>query len=463
MNVILIISDTVRSDYCGCYGNTWVRTPNIDALARESTLMTNFYSASFPTGPMRKDVFSGRFTFAYSAWASKRPAGEPVLSEILQQHGRRTAYIGDTANSPQYRAGFDHEQVVPRQGANLAQVPEEVELPADSRKLRIPMARIQGIVRNAMAYDGEEDHAAAKTMRAAHKWLETQAGGATPFFLWVDTFDPHEPWDAPRYYLESYDPGYHGDELMEPAYEPADYASPREIQHMRCMYAAKLTMVDRWIGHLLDGVRTMGLADTTAVIFTSDHGFYHGEHNLIGKVLLDREGVICGRWPLYSTIAHPPLLVKVPGVTDGETCDAFCQPPDLMPTILELADAPIPEAVQGSSLLPLLRGERDSIRDVAVSSLTYTQDAEVRSPTSVRTKDWLYIYGGDEWPSQLFDLNSDPEETQDLIDRAPDQARRLHARHLEFLEQVDCPPPSIKARTEFRPTPRPDVPYRKVI
>ncbi len=463
MNVILIISDTVRYDYCGCYGNNWVQTPNMDALASESAIMASFFTASFPTGPMRKDVHSGRFTFTYTNWSEPRHEGEAALSELLAAKGYRTAFIGDTGNSEQFRAEFHHKQIISSRSSKLDEIPEDVELPADPRKLRIPMNRIKNIVRNAMGWDGDEDRRAARTMRAAYRWLEEQYGDKTPFFLFVDTFDPHEPWDPPRYYIDLYDPDYEGDELMEPAYEPADYAAQREIEHMRCMYAGKLTMVDKWMGYLLDGVDRMGFADNTAVIFTSDHGFYHGEHNLIGKVLLDREGVICGRWPLYSTISHPPLLIRVPGVTNGQRYDPFCQPPDITATILDLTNVPIPPRVQGRSLLPLIREEQKSIRDFAISSLTYIQDDEVRCPTSFRTKDHLYIYGGDEWSSELYDLKEDPGETRNIINSHADVAEQLHREYLGFLERIDCPRTSLDARRDFNPAPRGNVPYRKLL
>jgi len=463
MNVILIISDTVRHDYCGCYGNEWVQTPNIDALARESAIMTNFFTASFPTGPMRKDVQSGRFTFTYTNWQAPRVEGEVVLSEILRAEGYRTAFIGDTANSDQLKAEFDHKQIVSSRSSKIDHVPDEVELPADPRKLRIPMNRIKNIVRNAMGWDGDEDSRVARTMRAAHRWLEDQYGDETPFFLFVDTFDPHEPWDPPRYYIDLYDPDYGGDELMEPAYEPADYAAQKEIQHMRYMYAGKLTMVDKWIGYLLDGIKRMGFADNTAVIFTSDHGFYHGEHNLIGKVLLDREGAICGRWPLYSTISHPPLLVRIPGDTKGERYDSFCQPPDITPTIMELMNVSIPPVVQGRSLFPLIHYEQNSIRDFAISSLTYVQDSEARCPTSFRTSDYLYIYGGDEWNSELYDLQTDPEEQRNIIDSRAEVAEQLHQQYLDFLKEINCPEMSLDARRGFNPTPRINVPYKKIL
>ena len=462
MNVILIISDSVRHDYCGCYGNPWVKTPSIDALAREATVIENYFTASFPTGPMRKDVHTGRFTFAYSRWQGGRQPGDVILSEQLSAAGVDTAYIGDTANSFQLAARFDHEDRVPWDNSRLEAVPEDLPLPADAEKLRTPLDRLKNIVRRATAYDGEADRNAARTMRAAHRWLETRAGTDRPFFLWVDTFDPHEPWDPPRYYIDRYDPDYAGDELIEPAYAPAGYASEGEIRHMRRMYAAKLTMVDRWIGYLLDGLRLMGLDDDTAVIFTSDHGFYHGEHGLIGKVHLSPEGKFLKRWPLYGTIAHAPLLVKLPGVKGGRRLDAFAQPPDLNPTIMDLLDTqPSPHA-QGQSLLPAIRDDADT-RAFAVSALTHITDDTVRSPASFRTRKHLYIYGGDEWDSELYDLEADPGEMHNIIDDSEDIARALHAQYLAFLEEIDCPALSLDARREFRPARRVDLPPEGIV
>ncbi len=463
LNIILIISDTIRQDYCGCYGNDWVRTPHIDALAAQSAVMDHYYSGSFPTGPVRKDLHSGRYTFAYGSWGDPRPEGEKVVAEMLHEQGYLTAYIGDTDNAPQYRQGFDHEDVISHVASKLDGVPETVELTAAPEKLRFPVEYAQSIARNALGWDGESDRRAARTMRAAHRWLEDQRNAEKPFFLWIDTFDPHEPWDPPRYYIDLYDKGYVGDELMEPAYSFAGYASEQEIRHMRCMYAAELTMVDRWLGYLLEGIQNMGLAGNTALLFASDHGFYHGEHGFIGKVQLDRENVIIGRWPLYSTIAHSPLIVHVPGGPAGKHYNALCQPADITATILDLAGAgPHPE-LQGRSLLPVVDGKTKGVRDAAVSTLTHVTDGQVRCPAAVRTHDVLYIYGGDEWKSELYDLATNPDESHNVFEKDKPKAKKMHQRYLEFLEEIRCPSMSLDARREFDPAPRSDLPYQRVI
>ena len=466
MNVILLISDTVRYDYLGCCGNDWVRTPHLDALAARSMVFDRFYVGSFPTGPMRKDVHSGRFTFPYANWTAERPADEPALAELLSAAGYRTAYIGDTDNSQQYLAGFEHSEIVSHEPSNMADVPEEVPLPAEGRKLRFPRKYAMRIARWSHGWRDEADRRAPRTMLAAHRWLESTdaSGDRRPFFLWVDTFDPHEPWDPPQYYVDLYDPGYSGNVLMEPAYQPAGYATEREIRHMRCRYAAKLTMVDRWIGFLLEGLARMPMADDTAILFTSDHGFYHGEHGLIGKVGLDRDNVIVGRWPLYDTMAHAPLLMApARGGAGGRRSNAFCQGPDLTATILDLCGADRPGRMHRRSLVPIVNGRAESVRDLAVSSTTYVQDAEVRSPTSVRTDKWLYIYGGDEWPSELYDLEADPAESRNVIDEHAGAARQMHDRYIAFLESVECPKSSLEARREFRPAPRDGLPRKRLI
>lgn len=462
MNVILIISDTVRYDYCGFNNAAWVHTPHLDALARESVVFDGYYTASFPTGPMRKDTHSGRFTFPYTNWGGERPEEEALLGEILHQKGIRTAFIGDTGNSKQYLYGFDHLEIVPGESSGVSDVPETVDLPAPLEKLRKPMAWAQRIARNSMGWQGESDRRCARTMLAAHRWLEGLHGKTKPFFLWVDTFDPHEPWDPPEYYVDLYDKGYDGDKLIEPAYEPAGYADDREVLHMRRRYAAKLTMVDRWIGHLLDGLRTMGRLDDTAILFTTDHGFYHGEHGFIGKVQLDPENTVCRRWPLYATITHAPLMMRIPAGPRGRH-NAFVQPPDLAPTILDLFGSQPHQRMQGQSLLPLVHGEKTSLRDAAVSSLTYITDDEVRCPTAFRTKEHLYIYGGDEWESELYDLKKDPSENHNVIREQESVAKELHGRYIDFLRQIECPESSLKLREPFGPEPREKLPHKRLM
>lgn len=456
MNIVLIISDSLRADYLGCYGNPWVKTPRMDALAREGVQFLNAYVGSFPTGPMRKDTHCGRFTFSYAGWQGDFLPGEAILAECMRAHGYKTALIGDLFCLKSYQRGFDFVHHIPGQHGNVTNSTETYPLPAPIEKLRAPMDRLQDLLRNKQLIRNEEDTWVAQSARAAVRWLENQYRSKQPFFLCYDTFDPHEPWLAPKHYLDLYDPDYAGNELFEPAYAPADYATQEEIRHMRCMYAAEVTLVDHWIGHILDALRRLNMEDDTIVILTSDHGFYHGEHGLIGKVNLSHPaGKLIKRWPLYRTISQLPLIIRVPGGPKGKKQKAFCQPADFMPTILDFAGAPIPQSVQGISLKPSLYESNAKTRPFAISTTTYTRDTLVRSPSAFRTKDYLYIYGGDEWPSELYDLRKDSNEEQNIFASEQQTARKLHREYLAFLEKVDSPRERIEGRKEFNPTPRP--------
>ena len=368
MNVILIISDTFRRDHLGCYGNTWIHTPNLDNLARESMVFERAYAASFPTVPNRRDVFTGRYTFTYSDW-SPLPPEEIVLAEVLRQAGYVTMLIGDTPHI--FKDGYHFDRgfngwiwIRGQENDRYSTDPIEYNFPCNPEKLRSPYNTYVQYMRNTSQRQYETDYFVVQTMIEAAKWLERNRKHEK-FFLCVDTFDPHEPWDPPSWYVDLYDPGYEGEEVTYPAYGPCDYMTPDELNHARALYAGEATMVDRWIGFLIDRVKELGLWDDTAIIFTTDHGFYHGEHGLIGKSIITQEAH--GLAPLYEEIVHIPLMIRVPGLKPGK-CEAFAQPPDLMPTILEIAEAEIPETVQGRSLLPFLKGENPEWRDFAVTS-----------------------------------------------------------------------------------------------
>ncbi len=462
-NIVLIICDTLRQDFVSYYGG-FAYTPNIDALAKDGITFTNFLPASFPTGPFRKDLLTGRFTFTYHAWRGNWQERDCLITDVLNTAGLITTLIGDTMTVGTYDSHFRYVDFIRGQGpVSLYPVEIELPLPADENKLRTPRERLQILMEQWVRWRGEEDRFAPQVFKRAHQWLENFGRKAKRFFLMIDSFDPHEPWNPPRYYIERYDLNYEGEELFEPAYAPSNYASEREIKHMKAMYAGEITMVDRWVGYLLEGLKYMDLWDDTVVIFTSDHGFYHGEHGFIGKVELDRNGTIIKRWPLYDTITRVPLIIRIPGGPKGKIYDTLCQTPDLTATICDLAGINIPNTCQGFSLLPLINNEKESIRDLTVTSHTYVTDKECRCPTSIRTKEWLYIYGGDEWKHELYNLLNDPFQDDDIFVTNQDIAKEFHRRYIDWLRKVECPEVSVNLRSEFNNKAKEDLPYAKVI
>ncbi len=462
MNVILIISDTFRKDHLGAYGNPWIHTPNLDAFARQATVFDRAYAASFPTVPNRFDVMSGRFTFPYFAW-SPLPRDAVVIGQVLAEAGWTTMMVADTPHILQSGFHFDRgfsgwEWIRGQENDRWRTSPADPKLPCSPDKLREPERTVKQYLRNVSARRGEEDYFVARTMRTAARWLEENRD--QQFFLYVDTFDPHEPWDPPQWYVDLYDPGYEGEEVIYPRYDFADYLSEAELRHMRALYAGEVSLVDKWVGYLLQRIEELGLAEKTMVIFTTDHGFYHGEHNRTGKSHITAEGF--SYCPLYTEVAAIPLMIRLPGQTEGQRISAFAQPPDLFPTILEFLGAPDPGTANGMSLLPLIEGRVEKNRDIAITSPCLAHEFNAGIPTTITTDEWAMIYYGTPQapPAQfttravdtldrqaaeravpapeLYYLPDDPNMNVNVIEQHQDVARQLVARHVEMLQAWGC-------------------------
>jgi len=487
MNVILIISDTYRWDNLGCYGGTEVHTPNLDRLAKESYVFENAYLTSFPTVPNRHDIMTGKATYTYAGW-QPLPADAITLQEVLGSVGISTALVADTPHligrGFNYQRGFDaFEWVRGQENDHYRSYPRQVTLPCSREKLRMPDYTMVHYVRNTSNRRSEADYFVARTMAQAGDWLEENAREG-PFFLWVDTFDPHEPWDPPQHYVDLYDPGYEGEEVIYPRYDFwQKFLTPEELNHCRALYAGEATMVDRWVGRLLDQIDTLGLRDDTAVIFTSDHGFLFGEHGVIGKSIITEKGFEAVH--LYQEIARVPLLVRLPGGA-GQRVQALVQSHDLMPTILELCGVIMTESVagkanvqvlqcgmykeqewqfdpstlHGSSLVPLMHGEEGQGRDLAVCSAGLTVPSPAFAKCAVVTQDgWCLFYAGEPGPAEsdvrlgkakictpedavvpfgpeLYYLPDDPGQENNLIDDKRDVAEAIHARYVAYLESI---------------------------
>ena len=465
MNFIVIVSDTFRRDHLGCYGNAWISTPHLDRFAEHAIVFDRAYAGSFPTVPNRRNLFTGRYTFTYSQWAPL-PEDEVVLAEELGKAGYTSMMILDTPHITENGYYFDRgfsgwEWIRGQESDRWRTAPAYPDMPCDREKLRSPdrIARLHQ--RNIHWRRYEEDTFVARTMHEACRWLERNYEQQEKFFLYVDTFDPHEPWDAPKWYVDKYaDPDYDGKDVNYPIYGPSDYLTEAELQHCRALYAAEATLVDRWVGRLLEHIEDMGLWEDTVILFTTDHGFYHGEHGLIGKTHITPQE---SRYvPLYEEVAHIPLIVHYPGAEPRRE-SAFVQPVDIMPTLLELAEVEAVERIQGISLIPLLRGGSVHTRDMAITSPTIIHQGAGGTRVTVTTNEWAFICApkstgegevldhavdghakredkGLEVTSELYHLPSDPHQKENVIDQYAHVAKNLRERLVDFLESVDTKP-----------------------
>ncbi|HZU37015.1 MAG TPA: sulfatase [Gemmataceae bacterium] len=463
-NVILIISDTMRRDALGCFGGHWIHTPHLDAFARQAVRLNNAFLCSFPTVCTRHDILTGRYTFTYKPW-SPLDRDTVTLQDVLRGAGVYTALVVDTPHpfrtDYNYQRNCDHIHINRGQENDRYETrPLKVKLPCDPHKLRDGTRTVTQYLRNVAGRKVEEDYFCARTMRDAATWLKNNHR-RQPFFLYIDTFDPHEPWDPPRSYVEKYDPGYTGENVIYPRYDHwKDFLSPRELRHCRALYAGEASMVDRWAGHLLATIERLNLLENTLVLFVADHGFYLGEHGYIGKSFI--RGNRFQSLPLYSQVCRVPMLAHYPGCRPGSANDALVQLVGIAPTILDFLGVKAPASFAAASLWPVLQGKEAKVADIAISSPTLSDRAMKRPQPSNRASitdgRWLLIYGsagsgdandhtasvdsrqrlvapltGERLTPELFDLRTDPGCEHNVIEAHRDLARDLHGRFLNFL------------------------------
>jgi len=448
--VVVILADSWRWDHFGFNGNDWIRTPMLDEFSKECAIFDNLYVEGLPTLPQRTAAFTGRYTFPFRGWGSLEPTDER-LSHILLANGVYPALIGDSL--PLFMRGhgftdsFAHVEFMSVD--RLGRCPKGEEgtefsrLYPPGREINSP--HLRPYLRLVASWKSEEDYMMAQTAKAAMRWLDGY-DRKRPFMLWVDMFDPHEPWLPPEKYWRRYYPDYEG-QLLPAAPDlrmEGFYLSEEEVRCTRALYAGTCTLVDKWVGALIQHLRAIGLMDETMVVFTSDHGEPLGDgkwgHGLWRKFR---------PWP-YEELAHAPLLVRHPeGYGRGRRLDGFVQSCDMAPTVLDAFGLRPTEGMHGKSILPMVTGEVKAIREFAVAAHHGgAHRGAGRESRSIRTKQWAYMYWPD-WPQdaepkdslekkapELYRRDGDLTEQHDVLAEFPEVGRELELRLRRFEDEL---------------------------
>jgi arylsulfatase A-like enzyme len=436
MNVIVICSDTFRYDHLGFLKLQPVQTPHLDRLAAQSSLFSDFRLCSFPSVINRIEMFTGRCSFPFFRWRPL-PYEFPVLSEVLTRHGFTTAFFSDNRQLIYEKSGIERGFHVVRRipgrahGTFQPASAPMVELPCPAEKIGVRASNLNRYRRNACWYRQQGIAPAAVLFQSVMEWFDQPRDR---FLVWVDTFDPHEPWDAPSEYLQPYPWNDQGDAVIWPKSGYADRYPEADLTNMRSLYKAAVTHFDHWIGTLLEHLRVKGVLENAAVIFCSDHGYYFGEHGLLGKPSLRQTK---HPTPFYDEIAHIPLLMRFPdGLGAGQTFPGLCQPPDIYATALDLAGIESVPWAQGNSLLPRLRG-KPGAPTFAVAGC-YPTRKNLVSSLAVWTDEWCLMYS----PlaglngSELFHRPSDPLQQRNVIAEQPQIAQELFDKLIGWLKRL---------------------------
>ena len=344
MNIIVVIADTFRYDNIYPLGSGAVGGPHLEAFARQGVSLNNFYTGSFPTIPQRTDFTTGRVGWPWYPWQSLLRSGRNHLPKLLAPHGYASQLIGDCPHliKAQFDLGFTgFHQVRGQEGdTHFLRLNHEIRevIPPDKTRPGSHfrdhnLADLHRWINQY--YQRESQTFAYRTASLAEEWLEENYL-QDPFFLWVDFFDPHEPWDPPEYLVRKYDDsGYDGPPLIHPNYGRADIYTDAELSNLRAHYLAEAFLVDRSVGRILQKIEDLDLFDKSIVIFMSDHGMSTGEHNRTGKSNI---GTGDSRyWPIFPEVAHCPFMVRAPQLPQDTAVSSYIQPCDILPTLAELA------------------------------------------------------------------------------------------------------------------------------
>lgn len=455
LNLIVIVSDTFRHDNLACYGPKWLEnldTPNLDHFAEKAVVFNDAYPEGMPTIVIRRTLYTGRrvipcYYFPHHGnvqlpgWHSLYNE-DVTLSETLLAAGYVNTLISSLYHEfkpgRNFQRGFHTWRWIRGlewdfYGTSPHNLLDVSDLVSADYLARFPALHnsLSQYKANRNLWQQQGESVTQLTMQDAIRWLN-ENHDQVPFYLHVESFNSHEPWDPPRRFLEKYMPNATGPSYIEPPYDTVPL--PDEIkQRFRANYAGAVNDVDFWVGNLLDTIEQFGLFKNSVVVFMSDHGAMLGEHGQFVK----------GPDKLRGQVTHIPLLIHTPDSTyAGKKVDGFVQVPDVMPTLLHLLGLKPPSRVTGSNVWPLVTGEARSVRDDTVHTYGWVG--------AVRTKEWSYseIWKPEAhqdqfhvtpgaplsvYNPQLYNLEKDPHELTDVIDRYPDIAKQMSARMKDYM------------------------------
>jgi arylsulfatase A-like enzyme len=419
---VLILLDSLNRHLLGCYGGREFETPNLDRFAAGAVRFERHYVGSLPCMPARHDLLCGALDFLWKPWGSIELWEEPitaalrrrgVVSMLISDHPHLFEVGGENYHTDfsawRYERGHESDPWRTRPDPSWAGSPS-----FGRGETRLPYDLSRGWFR------GEADFPGPRTMAAAERWLEEEAPHHERFFLFVDEFDPHEPFDTPEPWASRYDPEWRGPHLIWPPYVDGGVRrgvlSEREARQVRASYGAKLSMIDHWLGRVLARLESSAFADDTVVIVTTDHGHYLGEKDVWGK-----PGV-----PVQEPLGHIPLLVRWPGVAPRNE-RALTTSVDVFATVAEIFGAQVKQRTHGRSLASVVRGEARSVREWALAGIFGRQVTlfdgtwnYARGPASANAPLSLWSNRWSTMPvTRLPDLRLPAPDARAFLDRMP--------------------------------------------
>ena len=407
-NVLFIISDDLKASVLGCYGDKFCRTPYIDKLARQSVVFERAYCQGTVCGPSRQSLMFSKY----------QGTGDVNMGQHFRQNGWYSARVGKIYHMKvpgDIIAGTDGNDVPSSWTEKFNSPGREAHTPGDYACLNLNIFTDKEEDRQSTAmphrmfvsveYDGDgSDQPDHKSATKAIELLNEHK--AEPFFLAVGLVRPHYPMVAPRQYFKP----YHWQDLPLPLSVENDLLDiprlgqaktlsstnsigkyPDNQKRMWAAYYASVTFMDEQVGRMIAELDRLGLRETTAIVFCSDHGYHLGEHGFWQKANLHEE------------VLRVPMMISCPGIRPARS-RSLVELADIFPTVSELAGLEIPDGLHGTSLVPVLK---DPAASVKTGTLSF------KDGHCLRTDRWSYIRYRDK-TEELYDMLADPGQFTNL-------------------------------------------------
>ena len=442
-NVLWIIADDLNTSL-GCYGDTLAKTPNIDALAKRGTRFERAY-CTFPLcGPSRNSILTGLYPNSTGIFNNGQIFRQSIPKQkSLSQNFRLQGYLAA-------RVGKLYHYNVPNSiGTNGHDDPAswEIEINPAGADRMVEHPKIHSLVPNQ--FGGTLSWLASEFPETMHTdamqaedaaWVLERCAKTPdrPFFLAVGFFRPHTPYVAPKAYFDLHPPSsmrvVSPDSLDTQRSPRAAFSSAKKEQdnldvettrEILQAYYASVSFMDVQVGKVLKRLDELGLTESTAIVFTSDHGYHLGEHGLWQKM------------SLFEQSARVPLLLVLPGITQGgSVVETPVSHVDLFPTLCAATKTTAPENLQGQNLVPLCQNLTQKGRGWALTQVTRGGGKENRFfGYSLRTERWRYTeWDNGEKGTELYDHFNDAMEVENLAENTEFQETVKDLR--EMLHQA---------------------------
>ncbi len=440
-NFVQILTDDQGWGDLGCFGHQFMKTPNIDRLAMEGIKFTECYSSAGVCSPSRSSILTGRTPFRNGVfrWIPQShyvflPASEVTLPKLLRANGYQTAHFGKWHLSHYFEERIGKSEDFKHFG--FGENPDQPSMSdygydywlATGNVARPNHKNPLNFFLNGKALGKYEGYSAQIVAREFVKWMKTYREKDEPFFVTVWFHEPHGPIETDPEFMESY----------------ANLNDPSMRQ-----YLGNVTQIDDAVGSIMDALEAAGVSDNTLVWYTSDNGpegrhefgkFNLEDHVYGGSRYRGSTGGLRGRKRAVHEggvrvpgIIRWPAGMKQAGVKSGIVSDTPVIGSDVFPTILEIADIPLPTDVvlDGVSILPLLTGD-----PFKRERPLYWRNLHYDLRIGLRDGDWKIVGNSERTKFELYNLKKDFREATDLSDQFPEVFQRMKDALIEYDREV---------------------------